>query len=53
LLDAQSRVVYSWTISRPVAQLPPGGTADFDSAALDVPRGARALNLSFASAGGN
>lgn len=53
LLDAHERVVYSWTISRPVAQLPPGGTADFDSAALDVPRGARALNLSFAGAAGN
>ncbi len=53
LLDAQSRVVYSWTIARPAGQLPPGGSAEFDSAALDVPRGARALNLSFATAGGN
>ncbi|MDB5662508.1 MAG: hypothetical protein JWN59_846 [Sphingomonas bacterium] len=53
LLDTQSRVVYSWTIARPTAQLPPGGTAEFDSAALDVPRGARALNLSFATGAGN
>jgi predicted Zn finger-like uncharacterized protein len=53
LLDAQSRVVYSWTITRPIAQLPPGGTAEFDSAALDVPRAARALNLSFATAAGS
>jgi hypothetical protein len=53
LLDAQSRVVYSWTIARPIAQLPPGGTAEFDSAALDVPRAARALNLTFANAGGS
>jgi predicted Zn finger-like uncharacterized protein len=53
LLDAQSRVVYSWTIARPIAQLPPGGTAEFDSAALDVPRAARALNLTFATAAGN
>jgi predicted Zn finger-like uncharacterized protein len=51
LLDSGSRVVYTWTIARPVAQLPPGGTAEFDSAALDVPRAARALNLSFAGAG--
>lgn len=53
LLDAQSRVVYSWTIARPIAQLPPGGSAEFDSAALDVPRAARALNLTFANAGGS
>lgn len=53
LLDSRSRVVYSWTIARPVAKLPPGGTAEFDSAALDVPRAARALNLSFAGAGAN
>ena len=53
LVDAQSRVVYSWTIARPTAQLPPGGDADFDSAALDVPRGAKSLNLSFAGAAGN
>lgn len=48
LRDAQGRTVYGWTITRPVKQLPPGGTADFDSAAVDVPRGSRALNLSFA-----
>ena len=53
LLDSGSRVVYSWTIARPIAKLPPGGTAEFDSAALDVPRAARALNLSFAGAAAN
>lgn len=53
LVDAQSRIVYSWTIARPTAQLPPGGDIDFDSAALDVPRGAKSLNLSFAGASGN
>lgn len=47
LRDAQGRTVYSWTITRPVAQLAPGATADFDSAAVDVPRGARNLHLSF------
>jgi predicted Zn finger-like uncharacterized protein len=50
LLDSGSRVVYSWTIARPVARLAPGASAEFDSAALDVPRAARALNLSFAGA---
>lgn len=53
LLDAHSRVVYSWTIARPAGSLPPGGSAEFDSAALDVPRGAKALNLSFAAPGAN
>ncbi|MFS0738054.1 zinc-ribbon domain-containing protein [Sphingomonas sp. 1P06PA] len=48
LRDASGRTVYSWTIARPVDRLPAGGTADFDSAAVDVPRGASALNLSFA-----
>ena len=47
LRDAQGRTVYGWTITRPVKQLQPGGVAEFDSAAVDVPRGARALNLSF------
>jgi len=49
LRDAQGRTVYGWTITRPVHQLPAGGSADFDSAAVDVPRGSRALNLSFAT----
>ncbi len=50
LRDAQGRSVYGWTITRPVKQLAPGASADFDSAAVDVPRGSRALNLSFADA---
>lgn len=50
LRDGQGRTVYSWTITRPARSLPPGGTAEFDSAAVDVPRGSKALNLSFASA---
>lgn len=47
LRDTTGRTVYSWTITRPVRQLPPGGSAEFDSAAVDVPRGSKALNLSF------
>jgi predicted Zn finger-like uncharacterized protein len=50
LRDGQGRTVYSWTITRPAKSLPPGGSAAFDSAAVDVPRGSKALNLSFASA---
>jgi hypothetical protein len=50
LRDGQGRTVYSWTITRPAKSLPPGGSAEFDSAAVDVPRGSKALNLSFASA---
>ena len=53
LRDAQGRTVYGWTITHPVNQLPPGGSADFDSAAVDVPRGSRALNLSFVDSSGD
>lgn len=47
LRDTQGRTVYSWTITRPVAMLVPGGSAEFDSAAVDIPRGAKNLHLSF------
>jgi len=47
LRDAQGRVVYGWTIARPVATLAPKSSAEFNSAEVDVPRGARALNLRF------
>lgn len=47
LKDAQGRVVYSWTITPPVRTLAPGATAEFNSAEVDVPKGARELNLSF------
>jgi len=48
LQDAHGRTVYGWTISAPVHSLPPKGSADFDSAEVDVPQGSKALNLSFA-----
>ncbi|HEY0315893.1 MAG TPA: zinc-ribbon domain-containing protein [Sphingomonas sp.] len=48
LRDAQGRPVYGWTINAPVRQLPPKGSADFDSAEVGVPQGSKALNLSFA-----
>ena len=50
LRDAQGRVVYTWPISPPVSELQPGATATFNSAEVDVPRGASAINLSFGSA---
>lgn len=47
LRDTQGRTVYSWTITRPVPMLAPGASAEFDSAAVDIPRGAKNLHLSF------
>lgn len=48
LRDRQDRVVYGWTITRPVPRLAPGAATEFDSAAVDVPRGSSALRLTFA-----
>ena len=48
LRDGQGRIVYGWTINAPVRALAPKGSADFDSAEVDVPQGSKALNLSFA-----
>ncbi len=50
LRDAQGRVVYGWDISAPVPQLGPNGSTTFNSAEVDVPRGARRLSLSFGQA---
>lgn len=47
LRDAQGRVVYGWAISAPVPELQPKQSATFNSAEVDVPRGARSLNLAF------
>jgi predicted Zn finger-like uncharacterized protein len=49
LLDAQNRVVYTWSISAPVAQLGPGKSTNFNSAVVDVPPGAKHLKLDFSS----
>jgi predicted Zn finger-like uncharacterized protein len=51
LRDGQGRGIYSWTISAPVGQLAPGASATFNSAEVDVPQGAKAVNISFAPAG--
>jgi predicted Zn finger-like uncharacterized protein len=37
LHDKSGRLVYSWTIAPPARTLPPGGTATFNSAEMDVP----------------
>jgi predicted Zn finger-like uncharacterized protein len=50
LRDAQGRVVYGWTITPPRRTLGPRASADFNSAEVDVPKGARELNLSFSGA---
>lgn len=47
LRDAQGRVVYGWTINPPKRTIAPRGQIEFDSAELDVPKGAKKLNLSF------
>lgn len=50
LQDAQGRVVYNWIITPPTRTLQPGATAEFNSAEVDVPKGARELKLSFVGA---
>lgn len=47
LRDAQGRVVYSWTVNPPKRTIAPRATLEFNSAEVNIPRGARALNLSF------
>ncbi len=53
LRDARGRKVYGWTITRPVRTLAPGAQAEFDTAAVDVPRRAQSLDLSFADGAAN
>lgn len=45
LRDSHGRVVYAWSISPPVQTLGPKESATFNSAEVDVPRSAKALNL--------
>lgn len=47
LRDAQGRIVYEWSISAPVPELQPNQSATFNSAEVDVPHGAKRLNLTF------
>lgn len=48
LLDGTGRVVYSWSIAPPRAELQPREAIAFYSASTDVPPGGQNLNLSFA-----
>ena len=50
LRDAQGRIVYGWAISAPVPRLQPNQSATFNSAEVDVPRGAQRLSLKFGQA---
>lgn len=47
LRDRSGRIVYSWTIVHPVRVLAAGASAEFDAAAVDVPRSSRALTTGF------
>lgn len=47
LRDAQGRVVYGWTITPPKRTLRGKESVEFNSAEVNVPKNARALNLSF------
>ena len=49
LKDAQSRVVYGWTIRLEVTTLAPHDSAEFNSAKLDVPVSSKNMVLSFSS----
>lgn len=47
LRDAQGKIVYSWTIAPPRRTIGGKKAIDFNSAEVNVPRGAKELNLSF------
>jgi predicted Zn finger-like uncharacterized protein len=48
LLDGTGRMVYSWSIAPPRAELQPREAVTFYSASIDVPPGGQNLSLSFA-----
>jgi predicted Zn finger-like uncharacterized protein len=50
LKDDAGKVVYAWTITRPVARLGPGASTPFDGAAVDVPASSSHISVSFAGA---
>jgi hypothetical protein len=47
LRDAQGRVVYGWKITPPKRTIEAKGAIEFNSAEVNVPKGAKELNLSF------
>ncbi len=46
-LDARNKVVYTWVIQPPARSVGPQATIEFNSAELNVPKGASSLKLSF------
>ena len=47
LRDARGKIVYGWTITPPRRTIDAKGSLEFNSAEVNVPRGAKELNLSF------
>ncbi|HEY1607073.1 MAG TPA: MJ0042-type zinc finger domain-containing protein [Allosphingosinicella sp.] len=47
LQDAAGRTLYSWAISPPVSELQPHQNATFNSAEVDLPKGAKRVHLVF------
>ena len=45
LHDASGKVVYKWTIPPPAKTLPPGGSASFNSAELNIPPAAQEVTV--------
>lgn len=46
------QLVYQWTIAPPARSLPPGGSATFNSAEVDIPPGGDELTVTLTSAAG-
>ncbi len=49
LKTREGRVIYSWTIAPPTRSLPPGASASFNSAEINVPPGGDDVTISTAS----
>lgn len=51
LKTRQGKVIYSWTIAPPTRSLPPGASASFNSAEVNVPPGGDDVTITTATAG--
>lgn len=49
---ASKKLVYSWTIAPPARSLPPGGSASFNSAEVDIPPGGDELTVTLNGSAG-
>jgi hypothetical protein len=52
LKNSGGKVVYSWTIAPPARSLPPGASASFNSAEVNVPPGGDELTITLGPAAG-